>query len=116
MSDETAAVEVKLIGYERTPGSGALLALLSAEITFSGGEQMRLQGLQVRRASNGNVQLLAPQFRGRDGRWRDAVLLPDAIMLAILDECRAEWFTPAQLNLAGSAPQVIFGAVAVSAR
>jgi hypothetical protein len=96
---ETAAVAVSLIGYELTPASGTLLALMTAEITFSGGEVARLQGLQVRKASNGNIELRAPQFRGRDGQWRDAVLLDDPIMLAILDQVSLEWFRAGRMRI-----------------
>ena len=118
MSDEppeTVGVQVQLIGYEPLQRSGNLVALLTAVVTFSGGEEVRLQGMQIRRAPNGNVELKAPQFKSRDGRWRDAVQMPGPVMLAILDECRAEWFEAGRLSLTSEAPAVIFNAVAVSA-
>ena len=65
-----APVEVRLIGYERMDRTGSLVALLTAEVVIAD-IVLRIQGMQIRKASNGNVELKAPQFKSRDGRWRD---------------------------------------------
>ncbi len=108
MSDDTPeqkAVTVRLVGYERTPACGRLLALLIAEVEI-GGVVVRLQGMQLRRVSDRQVELIAPQFRARDGRWTDGVILPAEIMAEILAQVAAEVFDPESFQFFTTAPRV----------
>jgi hypothetical protein len=43
------------------------------------------RGFQGRETARGAISTRAPQFRGGDGRWLPALILPDGIMTAIGD-------------------------------
>ncbi len=111
---ETVGVTVELIGFEKTPRHGTLIALITAEVTFSGGEVLRLQGMQIRKTGPAEVQLLPPQYRGTDGRWTDAVVLDSAIMISVLDQIPREWFEGAIASAAH--PQALDYAPKVASR
>ena len=82
MSD-IAEVEVTLTQVDRVHGRGELIALLAADVVIAG-VPLQLQGIQVRRDRIG-LKMRAPEFRGSDGRWWPAVVLPGEVMQALLD-------------------------------
>jgi hypothetical protein len=91
MSDEaTERVSVQLLGIEHVRKSGSLLALISFDLTIAG-VAIGVQGAQVRRAPHGQIELTAPMFRSGAGVWLPSVVLPDAVMLELLNQIGPVW-------------------------
>lgn len=76
-------VEVRLLRVQRVNGRGTLKCLFDVQIDIQGVEiEVRgFQGRELREA----ISIRAPQFRGGDGRWLPALILPDSIMSTIGD-------------------------------
>ena len=86
---ETLPVVYRVLGIERVVGASRLLALALVELEISG-VVLRLQGVQVRRLSDG-IGVEAPQFRhARTGKWLPALVLPAELSRALADEVLAE--------------------------
>lgn len=86
VSDEDVSnvpVEVRLLGVQHVAGRGTLKWLFDAQIDIQGVviEVRGFQGRELRRA----ISIRAPQFRGGDGKWLPALILPPAIMSALGD-------------------------------
>ncbi len=84
MSD-TTTVSFRVIRIAPTKECGRLIALASAVIELDGVE-LTVQGFQVRRERPDLVSIDVPHYRGDDGRWYPAVLLPDEMREAIAAE------------------------------
>lgn len=82
MSD-TLPVSVEVLGVE-TVNRGGLLALSNVRVSFDGVE-IEIQGVQVRRRPDGRVTVDSPCYRGGNGRWLPAVVLPPELGQAITD-------------------------------
>jgi hypothetical protein len=76
-------VEVRLLRVQRVTGRGTLKWLFDVQIDIQGVE-IEVRGFQGRELP-ATISTRAPQFRGGDGRWLPALILPDAIMSAIGD-------------------------------
>lgn len=79
---DTAAVAVEVLRLDPV-NRGPLLALAVVEIEVDG-IALRLQGVRVLR-NPGGVECAAPVFRGPDGRWYPAAVLPPEVQQAIAD-------------------------------
>jgi hypothetical protein len=77
-------VEVRLLRVQRVTGRGTLKWLFDAQIDVQGVE-IEVRGFQGRETARGGISIRAPQFRGGDGRWLPAVILPPTVMSAIGD-------------------------------
>lgn len=80
---DTLPVSVEVLGVEIV-NKGALLALANVLVSFDGVE-IEIQGVQVRRHPDGRVTVDSPCFRGGDGRWLPALVLPPELGQAIAD-------------------------------
>ena len=76
-------VEVRLLRVQKVTGRGTLKCLFDVQIDIQGVE-IEVRGFQGREL-RGAISIRAPQFRGGDGRWLPALILPDAVMTAIGD-------------------------------
>jgi hypothetical protein len=76
-------VEVRLLRVQRVTGRGTLKCLFDVQIDIQGVE-IEVRGFQGRESAT-KISFRAPQFRGGDGRWLPALILPDSIMTAIGD-------------------------------
>ena len=76
-------VEVRLLRVQPVIGRGTLKWLFDVQIDIQGVE-IEVRGFQGRER-RGAISIRAPQFRGGDGRWLPALILPDGIMAAIGD-------------------------------
>jgi stage V sporulation protein G len=76
-------VEVRLLRVQKVTGRGTLKCLFDVQIDIQGVE-IEVRGFQGREL-RGAISIRAPQFRAGDGRWRPALILPDAVMSAIGD-------------------------------
>jgi hypothetical protein len=77
-------VEVRLLRVQRVTGRGTLKWLFDVQIDIHGVE-FEVRGFQGRETARGAISTRAPQFRGGDGRWLPALIIPDSIMTAIGD-------------------------------
>jgi hypothetical protein len=77
-------VEVRLLGVQQVTGRGALKWLFNVQIDIQGVE-IEARGFQGRETARGGISIRAPQFRGGDGRWLPALILPPSIMSAVGD-------------------------------
>jgi hypothetical protein len=77
-------VKVTLLGVQRVTGRGTLKWLFDVQLDIHGVE-IEVRGFQGRETVRGAVSIRAPQFRGGDGRWLPALILPDGTMSAIGD-------------------------------
>ena len=76
-------VEVRLLRVQPVIGRGTLKWLFDVQIDIQGVE-IDVRGFQGRER-RGAISIRAPQFRGGDGRWLPALILPDNVMSAIGD-------------------------------
>jgi hypothetical protein len=76
--------EVQLLRVQRVTGHGTLKWLFDVQIEIQGVE-FEVRGFQGRESAGGAISIRAPQFRGGDGRWVPALIVPDSIMTAIGD-------------------------------
>jgi hypothetical protein len=76
-------VEVRLLRVQRVTGRGTLKWLFDVQIEIQGVE-FEVRGFQGRDTASA-ISTRAPQFRGGDGRWLPALIVPDSIMTAIGD-------------------------------
>lgn len=83
MAANTLPVQVEVLGVEIV-NKGGLLALANVRISFDGVE-IELQGVQVRRHPGERVTVDSPCFRGGDGRWMPAVVLPPELGQAVAE-------------------------------
>jgi hypothetical protein len=77
-------VEVRLLRVQRVTGRGTLKWLFDVQIDIHGVE-FEVRGFQGRETARGAISTRAPQFRGGDGRWLPALVIPDSITTAIGD-------------------------------
>jgi hypothetical protein len=77
-------VEVRLLRVQPVIGRGTLKWLFDVQIDIQGVE-IEVRGFQGRETARGGVSIHAPEFRGSDGRWLPALILPDNVMSAIGD-------------------------------
>jgi len=70
---------------DQVHGKSRLLAFAVVEIELDG-IPILLQGVQVRCRDGGGLSCDAPCFRGPDGRWLPAVVLPPDLAQALADE------------------------------
>jgi hypothetical protein len=77
-------VEVRLLRVQRVTGRGTLKWLFDVQIEIQGVE-FEVRGFQGRETARRGISIRAPQFRGGDGRWLPALIVPDSIMTAIGD-------------------------------
>lgn len=77
-------VEVRLLRVQQVTGRGTLKWLFEAQIDIQGVE-IEVRGFQGRETARGGISIHAPQFRGGDGRWLPALILPPGIMSALGD-------------------------------
>ena len=78
------AVTVTTLRIDPTPACGRLLAQAMVEIEVAGCSIL-LQGVRVIARPDGSKAVEAPTYRGRDGRWLPAVVLPVEIAEAVSD-------------------------------
>jgi hypothetical protein len=76
-------VEVRVLRVQRVTGRGTLKWLFDVQIDIQGVE-IEVRGFQGRETASA-ISIRAPQFRGGDGRWLPALILPDSIMSTIGD-------------------------------
>ena len=76
-------VEVRLLRVQPVIGRGTLKWLFDVQIDIQGVE-IEVRGFQGRETASA-ISIRAPQFRGGDGRWLPALILPDNVMSAIGD-------------------------------
>ena len=82
---ETQTVAFKLLGLDKLPGNGSLVALAVVELDVCG-VVITLQGVRVVREA-GKLAVRSPAFRDpRDGLWRSTTLLPPSLTQALADE------------------------------
>jgi hypothetical protein len=77
-------VEVRLQRVQPVTGRGTLKWLFDVQIDIQGVE-IEVRGFQGRDTTRGGISIRAPQFRGGDGKWLPALILPPSIMSAIGD-------------------------------
>ena len=77
-------VEVRVLRVQRVTGRGTLKWLFDVQIDIQGVE-IEVRGFQGRETASEAISIRAPQFRGGDGRWLPALILPDSIMSTIGD-------------------------------
>jgi hypothetical protein len=94
MTAETTPVEYRVLQIEQVAGAGSLIGLATVEADIAG-VAIVLQGVQVRRRTDGTLDCLAPQFRhARNGRWLPCLLLPPELSAAIASEVLAAISSP----------------------
>jgi hypothetical protein len=82
----TQPVTYRVTGVERVTGSGRLVGLANCDVEI-GGIVVALQGIQIRRLSDGGLVVAAPLWRHpRSGKWMPGVILPDELSEALADE------------------------------
>ena len=77
-------VEVRLLRVQRVTGRSTLKWLFDVQIDIQGVE-LEVRGCQCRGSARGALSVRMPQFRGGDGRWLPALILPDSVMSAVGD-------------------------------
>ena len=77
-------VEIRLLRVQPVIGRGTLKWLFDVQIDIQGVE-IEVRGFQGRETAREGVSIRAPQFRGGDGKWLPALILPPSIMSAIGD-------------------------------
>jgi hypothetical protein len=77
-------VEVRLLRVQPVIGRGTLKWLFDVQIDIQGVE-IEVRGFQGRETARGGVSIRAPEFRGSDGRWLPALILPPSVISAIGD-------------------------------
>jgi hypothetical protein len=75
MRAETTEALVTVLSVEPVAGSGKLIALAAVEIEIAG-IPIRLQGVKIVRRPDGRLNCEPPCYRGPDGRWLPAAVLP----------------------------------------
>lgn len=81
MADGDAQVSVEVLRLDRVQ-AGRLVALAMVAVEIDG-LQVVLQGVRAVRNRDGTLTIGAPVFRGPDGRWLPAVILPEVVEGAI---------------------------------
>jgi hypothetical protein len=83
---ETLPVAYRVTSVERVTGSGRLVGLANCDVEI-GGIVIALQGIQIRRLSDGGLVVAAPLWRHpRSGKWMPGVILPEELSDALADE------------------------------
>jgi hypothetical protein len=75
VSAGTTEALLTVLSVEPVTGSGKLVALAAVEIEIAG-IPILIQGVKIVRRPDGLLNCEPPQFRGPDGRWGAAAILP----------------------------------------
>jgi hypothetical protein len=75
LTGDTTEALVTVLSVDRIAGSDKLVALVAVEIEIAG-IPIRLQGVKVVRRPDGRFNCEPPCYRGPDGRWLPAAVLP----------------------------------------
>ncbi len=87
-SDDTVPFSFKVTRIAPVKGRGRLLAIAHVAVEVAGIEII-LQGFTVRRQGQ-NIVAEGPRYRGEDGVWYPALILPDGVLEAIAHQIWAE--------------------------
>ncbi len=84
MTDATTPVTITVLDVEQIR-RGRLLALASVEVEIVG-IVIRLQGVKIAQRPDGSKAVESPCYRGPDGRWLPAAVLPSDLAAGLADE------------------------------
>lgn len=76
-SPDISRVRVRLLGFQRV-SMGRVIALAHAEIEIDE-VPIQILGMRIEKGASGRLACRAPCYRGPDGRWIPAVVLPPEV-------------------------------------